>query len=174
MQQRSGENWSQDLDTFYSSDSSNTHYKTTVRTLIDADELTFYRQLGSSDYFNNHIPDATTRFFKLILAPSVFEMNMNADMDASWLIYLAGQELDGAASPDSAMVDNLNSAKQYYSEGLSYTSQAGYYEALGDIASANYMYSRATDAFCRAQQYAQNAMSDANSFTAVDGPSYTR
>lgn len=172
--QWSGENWSQDLDTFYSSDSSNTHYKTTIRTLIDADELTFYRQLGSSDYFNNHNPDATTRFFKLILAPSVFEMNMNADMDASWLIYLAGQELDGAAAPDSAMVDNLNSAKQYYNEGLSYTNQAGYYEALGDTASANYMYGRATDAFCRAQQYAQNAMSDANSFTAVDGPSYTR
>ena len=171
--QWSEENWSQDLDTFFSSDSSNTAYKTTVRCLLDANDLTFYRQMGSSDYFNNHNPDAACQFFKLTLAPSAYDIYMNAEFDASWLIYQAGMELDQEENPDGELVDHLNQAKQYYMEGMSYAAQANYYEASGDMNAANLMYSKAISSHCLAQQWAQNALVSGSTYVAVEGESYT-
>lgn len=171
--QWSGENWSQDEDTFYSSDTSNAFCKTTTRTLMDVNELTLYRQLGSSDPFNNHNPNATARFCRITLADSPMMMNLIADTDAAFLINLAAYDLDHEASPDRTLVDNLNQAKQYYAEGQSYAMMAGYYNALGDVNTANWMYSRASTSHVLAQQYAQNAMIRDNSYTAVEGESYT-
>lgn len=171
--QWSEENWSQGADTFYSSDSSNTIYKTTTRTLMDVTELTMYRQLGSSDYFNNHNPDATARFCRLTLSDSPASINVMAGMDAADLINIASHDLDSAENPDQRLVDHLNQAKQYYAEGQTNAMMARYYSAQGDVNTANLMYSRSGTAYVLAQEYAQNAMTSNNSYTAVEGESYT-
>lgn len=169
----SEENWSQGEDTFYSSDTSNAYCKTTTRTLMDVDELTLYRQLGSSDRFNNHNPNATARFCRMTLMESPRIMNLIAEFDAADLINMAACDLDHEEHPDQVLAGSLDQAKQYFNEGQSYAMMAGYYEALGDTNTANWMYSRASSSQVLAQQYAQNAMISDNSFTAVEGESYT-
>ena len=171
--QWSEENWSQGEDTYYSSDTSNAYCKTTTRTLMDVNELTLYRQLGSSDRFNNHNPNATARFCRITLMDSPRIMNLYAEFDAADLINMAACDLDQEDAPDPALVSNLEQAKQYFNEGQTYAMMAGYYAALGDVNTANWMYSRASTAQVLAQQFAQNAMINDNSFTAVEGDSYT-
>lgn len=167
-------NWSLGLDTFYSSDSSNNVYKTTIRTLLDATDLTFYRQLGSSDPYNNAVPNATARFCKLILSEDVASVNLMAGYDASLLIWYASRDLSLAEEKDETLEENLNIAKSSYQEGSSYGKLARLAAAEGDTTKALSLYGKATSAYCKAQEYAQNAMIEDNTYTAVDGESYTR
>lgn len=167
-------NWSLGDDTFYSSDSSFANDKTTVRTLIDATELTFYRQLGSSDPYNNSNPDATSRFFKLVMSESPYTMTNQANRDAQILIWYASRDLSTTPNHDEALDENLNTAKDYLQQGASYGQMARMEQAEGNTAEANILFSKATSAFCLAQEYAQNAMIEDNTYTAIDGESYTR
>lgn len=171
----SEENWSLGADTYFSSDSANNMDKTTVRMIADVTELTFYRMLGSGDIYNNILPNATSQYFKVVLTDSVYGTVRQANRDASMMIYYASRDLSKADEPrDSYRAIKLNEAKDYFQVGASYAQLGKLEEAKGNETEANLLYSEAVSSFCMAQEYAQNAMIEDNTYMAIDGISYAK
>lgn len=168
-------NWSLGEDMYFSSDSAGINDKTTVRMITDANDLVLYRQLGSGDVYNNALPDATSRFFKITLMETPDETTRQAGRDAAMLIWHASHDLSQIdEAVDSCRSDQLNQAKTCYQKGASYTQMARLENAKGNVTEANRLFSLGSSSYAMAQEHAQNAMIEDHTFMAIDGVTHTK
>lgn len=158
-------NWDDGRYMYFSPEGADSYFKTMQRTLFDANDLQVYRLMGGSDVYNSAIAYSTGKFCRVVLAGGVAQTNANAEKDARQMIWYASRDLAQAQARDLEKEEYLNMAKAEYQKGCSYTALARYEEAMGGETQALFHYGKATSKHCLAQQYAQAAQINDNSFT---------